>query len=121
MLSVTKKLTPLLLHVDGNMTFKLFHIYELCHFLLSYFEKKKKSKCDRQRKPFCSLIWSRQWLLSRTPSPAQVRRNSESLGGRESTRTAEREFTLSSKRTAFEIQVICSVGRLGTLAERPPL
>ena len=52
MLSVTKKLTPLVLHVDRNMTFKLFHIYELCHFLLSYFEKKKKIKMWQAKEAF---------------------------------------------------------------------
>ena len=35
----------------------------LFNFLLKRKKQKQKSKCDRQRKPFCSLIWNRQWHL----------------------------------------------------------
>lgn len=98
--SSTRKLTvtPLVLDVAGNMTCKLFHSYELCHFLFSHFKKRKqsflkKSKSDKQGKSSCSLVWGRSWLVSMAPSPAQMGRSAESLEGRKSTRIAERELT----------------------------
>lgn len=53
----------------------------------------KKSKSDKQGKLSCSLVWSRSWLVSMAPSPAQMGRSTESLEGRKSTRIAERELT----------------------------